>query len=138
MKEGGRGQSGGARARWLTSSLVVAELTLTLALLTGAGLMARSFLKLYTLDLGFETNHLLTLRTQLVESKYPKPEQRQIFFDSLLARLRALPGVTQRGHGLDAAARRCRSFVYEIEGRPVSDRADAAAGVGRRCRTRLL
>ena len=36
MKEGGRGQSGGARARWLTSSLVVAELTLTLALLTGA------------------------------------------------------------------------------------------------------
>ncbi len=47
MKEGGRGQSGGARARWLTSGLVVAELTLTLALLTGAGLMARSFLKLY-------------------------------------------------------------------------------------------
>ena len=55
MKEGGRGQSGGARARWLTSGLVVAELTLTLALLTGAGLMARSFLKLYSLDLGFET-----------------------------------------------------------------------------------
>ena len=56
--------------------------------------MARSFLKLYSLDLGFETGHLLTLRTQLVESKYPKPEQRQIFFDALLARLRALPGVT--------------------------------------------
>ena len=34
------------------------------------------------------------MRTQLVESKYPKPEQRQIFFDALQARLRALPGVT--------------------------------------------
>ena len=94
MKEGGRGQAGGARARWLTSGLVVGELTLTLALLTGAGLMARSFIKLYSLDLGFETSHLLTLRTQLVESKYPKPEQRQIFFDALQARVRALPGVT--------------------------------------------
>ncbi len=120
MKEGGRGQSGGARARWLTSSLVVAELTLTLALLTGAGLMARSFLKLYTLDLGFETNHLLTLRTQLVESKYPKPEQRQIFYDSLLARLRALPGVTQAGMASTLPLSGSGSSLYEIEGRPVS------------------
>ncbi len=120
MKEGGRGQSGGARARWLTSSLVVAELTLTLALLTGAGLMARSFLKLYTLDLGFETNHLLTLRTQLVESKYPKPEQRQIFYDSLLARLRALPGVTQAAMASTVPLGGSGSFLYEIEGRPVS------------------
>jgi len=120
MKEGGRGQSGGARARWLTSSLVVAELTLTLALLTGAGLMARSFLKLYTLDLGFETNHLLTLRTQLVESKYPKPEQRQIFYDSLLARLRALPGVTQAGMASTLPLGGSGSSLYEIEGRPVS------------------
>ena len=94
MKEGGRGQSGGARARWLTSTLVVVELALTLALLTGAGLMARSFLKLYSLDLGFETGHVLTFRTQLVESKYPKPEERRIFFDALQQRIRALPGVT--------------------------------------------
>jgi predicted permease len=120
MKEGGRGQSGGARARWLTSSLVVAELTLTLALLTGAGLMARSFLKLYTLDLGFETSHLLTLRTQLVDGKYPKPEQRQIFYDSLLARLRALPGVTQAGMASTLPLGGSGSSLYEIEGRAVS------------------
>jgi putative ABC transport system permease protein len=121
MKEGGRGQSGAARARWLTSGLVVAELTLTLALLTGAGLMARSFLKLYSLDLGFETGHLLTLRTQLVESKYPKPEQRQIFFDALLARLRALPGVTHAALASALPLGGAGTFKFEIEGRPVGD-----------------
>ena len=118
MKEGGRGQSGGARARWLTSSLVVGELALTLALLTGAGLMARSFLKLYSLDLGFETAHLLTLRTQLVESKYPKPEQRQIFFDALQRRIRALPGVTHAALTSTLPLGGAGQFRFEIEGQP--------------------
>ncbi|HET7219773.1 MAG TPA: ABC transporter permease [Vicinamibacterales bacterium] len=121
MKEGGRGTAGGARARWLTSTLVVAELTLTLALLTGAGLMARSFLKLYSLDLGVETDHVLTMRTQLVASKYPKPEQRQVFFDQVEQRLRAIPGVSgaavTTSLPLDGAA----SFPFEIEGKPASE-----------------
>ena len=97
--------------------------------------MARSFLKLYSLDLGFETGHLLTLRTQLVESKYPKPEQRQIFFDALQARIRALPGVTQRRDGVDAAARRepVSSSSRSKDGRS-ADAGHASAGVGRRCR----
>ena len=120
MKEGGRGQSGGARARWLTSSLVVGELALTLALLTGAGLMARSFLKLYSLDLGFETAHLLTLRTQLIESKYPKPEQRQIFFDALQRRIRALPGVTEAALASTLPLGGTGESKFEIEGQPVS------------------
>jgi putative ABC transport system permease protein len=121
MKEGGRGQSGGVRARWLTSTLVVGELALTLALLTGAGLMARSFLKLYSLDLGFETAHVLTLRTQLVESKYPKPEQRQIFFDALQRRIRALPGVTNAALASSLPLGGTGQFKFEIEGQPVSD-----------------
>jgi putative ABC transport system permease protein len=97
MKDGGRGAAGNLRARWLTSSLVVVELTLTLALLTGAGLMTRSFLKLYSVDLGIETDHLLTMRTQLVFAKYPKPEQRQLFFQTLEERVAALPGVVGAG-----------------------------------------
>ncbi len=97
MKDGGRGAAGNLRARWLTSSLVVVELTLTLALLTGAGLMTRSFLKLYSVDLGIETEHLLTMRTQLVFAKYPKPEQRQLFFEALEERVAALPGVVGAG-----------------------------------------
>ncbi len=120
MKEGGRGSSGGSRARWLTSSLVVAELTLTLALLTGAGLMARSFLKLYTQEFGFETAHLLTLRTQLINSKYPKPEQRQVFFDSLQQRLATLPGVTSVALASSLPLGGAGQFLYEIEGQPAA------------------
>jgi putative ABC transport system permease protein len=123
MKEAGRGQSGGARARWLTSSLVVGELALTLALLTGAGLMARSFLKLYSLDLGFERAHLLTMRTQLVESKYPKPEQRQIFFDALQRHIRALPGVTHAALASTLPLGGAGQSKFEIEGQPAGDPA---------------
>ena len=100
--------------------------------------MARSFLKLYTLDLGFEANHLLTLRTQLVESKYPKPEQRQIFYDALLDAPARPARRHAGGHGLDAAARRFR-LVPLRDRRPAREhRAHTAAGLGRRCRPRLF
>ena len=55
LKEGGRGSVGNRRARWFSGSIVVAELALSLVLLAGAGLMIRSFMKLYTLDVGFPT-----------------------------------------------------------------------------------
>jgi putative ABC transport system permease protein len=119
MKEGGRGQAGGARARWLTSSLVVFELALTLALLTGAGLMARSFLKLYSLNLGLETDHVLTMRTQLIDTKYPKPEQRQAFFDAVQSRVRAVPGVTGVALATTLPLGGTGEFKFEIEGRPL-------------------
>ena len=55
LKEGGRAGSSGMRARRWTSVLIVAELALTLVLLSGAGLMMRSFLNLYRMDVGVET-----------------------------------------------------------------------------------
>src|SRR5204863_9849536 len=73
LKEGGRGNAGGRRARWLSGTMVVLELALTLVLLVGAGLMVRSFLKLYTIDLGFRPDHLMSVGLQLPSSKYPPP-----------------------------------------------------------------
>ena len=93
LKEGGRGNAGGRRARWFTGTMVVVELALTIVLLVGAGLMIRSFLKLYSFQLGAETGRLLTLRTGLPDAKYPKPEQRQLFYESLLGKLEAIPGM---------------------------------------------
>ncbi len=119
MKEGGRGTAGGARARYLTSCLIIGELALTLALLTGAGLMARSFLKLYALDIGVETDHVLTMRTQLINSKYPTPESRHVFFDTMLDRLRAIPGVTNAALMSSVPASGGGQFLFEVEGRPV-------------------
>ena len=56
LKEGGRSGSGGVRARRWTAALIVAELTLTLVLLAGAGFMMRSFVNLYRLEVGIDTS----------------------------------------------------------------------------------
>jgi putative ABC transport system permease protein len=93
LKEGGRSGSSGIRARRWTSALIVAELALTLVLLAGAGLMMRSFLNLYRLDVGVETSQLLTMRLNLPNQKYPTPEQRRVFYDRLDQRLAGLGGI---------------------------------------------
>src|SRR4029077_1669504 len=91
LKEGGRSGSSGVRARRWTSALIVAELALTLVLLAGAGVMIRSFLNLYRLDVGLETSQLLTMRLTLPNQKYPTPEHRRIFYERLDQRLAGLP-----------------------------------------------
>jgi predicted permease len=93
LKEGGRGSVGRARARWFTGGIVVAELALSLVLLAGAGLMVRSFLKLYVMDVGFPTDGLMTLRMQLPAFKYADGQARLAFFERLEPRLSAIPGV---------------------------------------------
>jgi putative ABC transport system permease protein len=92
LKEGGRSGSGVRARRW-TSALIVVELALTLVLLAGAGFMVRSFLILYQRDVGIETSHLLTMRLQLPNRKYPTPEQRREFYERLDDRLAALGNV---------------------------------------------
>ena len=100
--------------------------------------MARSFIKLYSLDLGFETSHLLTLRTQLVESKYPKPEQRQIFFDALQARVRALPGVTNAALVSSFPLSGAGEFKFEIRRQAGRSECRTTTNHGDRCRTGLF
>jgi predicted permease len=92
LKEGGRSGSGLRARRW-TSALIVVELALTLVLLAGAGYMMRSFMTLYQRDVGVETSHLLTMRLQLPNRKYPTPEQRRDFYKRLDERLAALSTV---------------------------------------------
>jgi len=93
MKESARGIMGGRRWRWFGSTMVVVELALTIVLLVGAGLMIRSFVTLYSIDLGIESDKLVTMRLQLPESKYPSQQSRRAFFDRLEPHLAALPGV---------------------------------------------
>jgi predicted permease len=121
LKEGGRGNAGGRRARWFSSTMVVVELALTIVLLVGAGLMIRSFLKLYSFDLGAETQRLLTVRTGLPDEKYPKPAQREIFFQSLISRLEAVPGMQAVATASAIPFGGSDGRRLEIDGRPVAD-----------------
>jgi predicted permease len=93
LKEGGRSGSSGMRARRWTSVLIVTELALTLVLLAGAGLMMRSFVNMYRMDVGVETGHLLTMRLSLPNQKYPAREQRRAFFERLDQRLAGIGGI---------------------------------------------
>jgi predicted permease len=68
---------------------------LTIVLLAGGGLMIRSFLKLYTLDLGIRTENLMAMRIELPPARYSSPESRRAFFNQLEPRLAAIPGVQQ-------------------------------------------
>jgi len=90
LKEGGRSGSSGIRANRWTNGLLVVQVALTLVLLAGAGFMMRSFLVLYSLDLGFETTRLLTLQVNLNDRKYPVLEQRNDFARRLSERLRGI------------------------------------------------
>ena len=77
--------------------LVVAEFTLALILLTGAGLLARSFEHLLTATPGFSPQHLITMQLALPDARYPQEAQVADFYRQLLERLEALPGVQSAG-----------------------------------------
>ncbi|HYG62094.1 MAG TPA: ABC transporter permease, partial [Thermoanaerobaculia bacterium] len=93
LKEGGRGQSGGLRGRWVRNALVLAEVSIALMLLVGAGLLIQSFSRLRSVDPGMRTDGVLTAEIAIAETKYPEPAQQTIFFRQLLERLQAMPGV---------------------------------------------
>jgi putative ABC transport system permease protein len=86
--------SAGRRTR---SVLVVSEVALSLILLVGAGLMIRSLWVLSTLDPGFDPHSVLTTSLVLPKNKYSQPIEEIAFFDRVLARVRALPGVVSAG-----------------------------------------
>lgn len=79
--------------RRLHGTLVAAEVALALVLLVGAGLLVNSFLRLQSVDPGFQTSNLLTMRLTLPRTKY-QGEQVPEFFQRLTERLRTVPGVT--------------------------------------------
>ncbi|MBS1791427.1 MAG: ABC transporter permease [Acidobacteria bacterium] len=98
LKDGGRGQSAGAVSHRLRGALVIAQLALTLVLLVGAGLLARSFLKLWQTDPGFKPERAVVMRLALPSTVSPEEDERtRQFYVQLLQRLEQLPGVSAVG-----------------------------------------
>jgi len=77
----------------LRDALIVSEIAITLALLVGAGLLLRSFVKLQNAGLGVDPRNLLTASLNLPDATYPGLAARRQFFDQLLERTRRIPGV---------------------------------------------
>jgi putative ABC transport system permease protein len=93
LKEGGRTASAGRHG--VRSALVVLETTLALVLLVGSGLLLKSFMRLQTVDPGFQSKNILTANISLPKSKYSTDAQTIQFFGQALERLQAVPDVKE-------------------------------------------
>ncbi len=97
LKAGSQGLTEGGRQNRLPSWLVVAEVALALVLLVGAGLMIKSFWRLTNLPRGFDERRVLTAKLDLASDRYGKFEQAAAFYQQLLERVSAIPGVEYAG-----------------------------------------
>ena len=97
LKDGGRSGSAGASRQRVRNLLVVSEVALSLLLLVSAGLLIKSFMRLQETELGFDPENVLTLRVPLPEARYKENALVENFWDELLRRVRALPGVESAG-----------------------------------------
>jgi putative ABC transport system permease protein len=97
LKEGGRGAAEGARGGRARRILVVAEVALALVPLVGAGLMAKSFMRLQDVDPGFNPERVLTVEIYLPGTTYKEGPQATAFYRELLTKVQNLPGVEAAG-----------------------------------------
>ena len=96
VHEAGR-LGGGRHAQGFRSALVVVQLSVSMALLVGAGLLTKSFYRMQQSGTGFNVENVWTARLALPASRYASPEARALFFERSLEELGALPGVVDAG-----------------------------------------
>lgn len=106
LHQGGRGTQGGQHGHFFRSSLLVSEVAMSLMLLSGAGLLLKSFSRLQAVDPGFVSSNAVTFTISLPNATYDGPEAAVQFFERLEERLRSSPRVESVG---------------SVFGRPLSD-----------------
>jgi putative ABC transport system permease protein len=118
LKEGQRSSAGAGRRRF-RSSLVVAEIAMSAALLIAAGLLLKSFWRLQSIDSGFDARNVLTLRLRLPDAKYRTSQQTTGFLSEVLRRVAVLPGVTRASVATGFPMRRVHARTgYFVDGQP--------------------
>ncbi|HYL10545.1 MAG TPA: ABC transporter permease [Candidatus Acidoferrales bacterium] len=126
LKESGRSSSGRGRHR-MRSTLVVAEISLALVLLLGAGLLVKGFRALLTVNNSFSPETLLTFKVSLPELQYKEAHARAAFFDKTLERLSAIPNVQSAAIASYAPYEGGGGTpwsIFSIEGRPTMERGE--------------
>jgi putative ABC transport system permease protein len=116
LKEGGRGTTGGHHR--VRSSLVITEVALSLVLLVGAGLLIRSFMRLQQVNPGFNSNNAMALSISLPGRKYQNRDQYAAFFNPLIEKIAALPGVVAVGAAQSLPIQDDFLVGFRIQGRP--------------------
>ncbi|HVR44069.1 MAG TPA: ABC transporter permease [Thermoanaerobaculia bacterium] len=126
LREGEARSGAGRRGRSLRSLLVVSEVALSLLLVSGAGLLIKSFAGLASTDPGFDPDGVLTFQLSLPDSRYEDPARKRAFFAELLSRIEALPGTESAGavFGLPMTGLSYTISVEKLDGAALPDGDD--------------
>jgi putative ABC transport system permease protein len=116
LKEGGLSTTAEPGRRRLRNALVVSEMALALVLLTGAGLLVRTFLRLVDVDLGINPRNVVTMGLRLPDYKYESAAQQGAFYRELLQRIGSTPGVISAG--LDGGG---ANVFFQPQGQPPAE-----------------
>ncbi len=115
LRTGARGNTGFRRGR-MRYALVAGEVTLSMLLLTGSGLLMRTFFLEWQTDLGIRTSHVLTTGLALPPARYQTTDSQARFLRELLPRVEALPGVISAAAALDYPPNRGNSTEFDVPG----------------------
>jgi predicted permease len=95
LQDSARGSTAGRSTHRLSNVMVVAEVALALVLLVSAGLLIRSFVRLTSVDPGYETSGIVATHVVMPRAKYPTPASKRQFIADLVDRVERVPGVTR-------------------------------------------
>jgi len=122
LKESGPQSGSGAGTRRAQRALMVTEIALSFVLFIGAGLLVKSFHQLTAIQPGFDPHGVLTARVALPLDQYRSVDQQRSFFQQLVERLQALPGVAAAGATASIPLRgNVMLSTIQIEGQPPTD-----------------
>lgn len=128
LKEGGRGASAGVSRAHVRNALAVSEIALAFVLLSGAGLLLKSFSRLQQVDPGYHATNVITMWLHMQPEQYPDGTRINNYYEQLMEKVRSVPGV------VDVATTGAAPFQgwpdgmpFQIAGRPVVDIANRPA-----------
>jgi putative ABC transport system permease protein len=116
LKEGGRSMMSGPQHRYVRTGFIVAQFSLALMLLVGAGLLIRSFERVLQVDPGFQTTNNVSGEISLPDTGYKEDSQKRAFDLELIRRLEGAPGVESAGAGTDLPLESGWSKIFSVEG----------------------
>jgi putative ABC transport system permease protein len=112
----------GAKHGTITSDVFIGvQVVLAVVLVTSAGVIGRSFLNVYSADVGVDAAHVVTMSLYAAPERYPSGEARAVFYRDLAARLQMLPAVTHAAFGTAAPTDYTPRVAYELEGDTIPD-----------------